>query len=124
MSTSLGINRYTGKPLADFAHLQQSLSVIFTTRIGQRIMRRTFGSMVPGLLGKELTPQTLARFYMAIVIAVYLWEPRFRVTSVTYPGTTPKTMALGQIGIKIIGNYMPNALTGDFTVADQVTVVL
>lgn len=124
MSSSLGINRNTGLPITDEAHLRQSLAVIFSTRIGQRIMRRTFGSMVPGLLGKELTPQTLMRLYMAIVIAVYLWEPRFSVTSASYPGTTPAAMSKGQIGIKINGNYMPNALTGDFTIASTISVVV
>jgi uncharacterized protein len=124
MSASLGINRHTGQPLTDFEHVQQSLSVIFTTRIGQRIMRRTFGSMVPGLLGKELTPQTLMRFYMAIVTAVYLWEPRFSVTSASYPGTTPQSLSQGQFGVKINGNYMPNALSGDFTIAAAVSVVI
>jgi len=122
---SIGINRYDGRLLADFSHVRQSLGVIFTTRIGRRVFRRTFGSAVPPLLGQPLTPPTLLRFYMAIAIACYLWEPRFKVVSVNYPGTSPDTLAQGQFGVSIVGNYMPYALQGDFTVAGApVTVII
>jgi uncharacterized protein len=121
---SLGIDKYTGAPITDFDHVRQCLGTLFSTRIGQRIMRRTYGAQLLGLLGKELTPDVLMRAYMAVVIAVYLWEPRFAVTSASYPGTTPQGMALGQLGIKLNGDYRPNALTGDFTVADTVSVVI
>ncbi len=121
-----GVNAVTGMPLAGWAHVQQSLNVIFTTRIGQRLMRRFFGSAVPALLGQPLTPGQLMRFYMAIVIAVELWEPRFAVTSVSYPQgqNSPSQLGQGQFGILIEGQYMPNALEGDFTVASVMTVKL
>ena len=118
-----GINRHTCNPLAGWAHVQQSLGVIFTTRIGSRILARFFGSAVPGLLGKNLTPQTLLKFWTAIAIAIELWEPRFRLRSITYPGATNSAQKArqGQIGIRMIGEYMPNALEGDFTVESTKT---
>ncbi|WP_245423838.1 GPW/gp25 family protein [Methylovirgula sp. 4M-Z18] len=116
-----GINRETGKPLDGWAHVVQSLQVIFSTRIGARIMRRLFGSAVPGLLGKNLEPSTLSAFYSAIIIAVELWEPRFSVRRITYPATQNSTanLAQGIFGFKLEGDYRPRALQGDFTV-DQV----
>lgn len=121
-----GVNRVTGAPLAGFAHVRQSLNVIFTTRLGSRVLRRTFGSAVPKLLGQPLTPDRLMKFYMAIVVAVELWEPRFAVTSVSYPQgeNSASQLQQGQFGVTIEGQYMPNALEGDFTVAASVSVVL
>lgn len=118
---STGIDRETGRLLSDWDHVVQSLGVIFTTRIGDRVMRRVFGSAVPGLLGRNLTPPTILRFYTAIVVAVDLWEPRFRVRLITYPGETNSVANLqqGRFGFRLYGDYRPNALDGDFTVADS-----
>ena len=49
-----GIDRHTGHPLAGFAHVQQSLEVIFTTHFGERVLRRWFGSFVPKLFGEPM----------------------------------------------------------------------
>lgn len=116
--TSHGINRHTGKVLSGWEHTVQSLGVIFTTGLGERIMRRFFGSAVRGLLGKNLTPETLARFYLAIAIAIDLWEPRFRLVAVSYPNNTnsEQRMRQGRLGLKLVGEYRPRALEGDFTV--------
>lgn len=121
-----GLDRRTGRPLSGFAHVVQSLGVIFTTGFGERIMRRNFGSAVPGLLGKNLLPETMARFYTAIVIAIELWEPRFRVRRITYPGMTNSEdrMRQGRIGLSIEGDYRPRALQGDFTAERPETVDL
>ena len=116
---SLGINRFTGKPLSNWDHVSQSLGVLFSTRLFTRVMLRGYGFAVLGLLGRDLTPDVVMRFYMAIVIAVELWEPRFRVTQLAFPidSNSPSKLQQGQLGIKISGEYRPNALTGDFTPA-------
>ena len=113
-----GINRRTGKPLSGWDHVVQSLGVIFSTRFGDRIMRRNFGSAVPGLLGRNMVPSTVLRFYLAIAIAIELWEPRFRVRKFSHPGSSNSADGLGQgrLGIRIDGDYLPNALEGDKTV--------
>jgi phage baseplate assembly protein W len=123
---SAGIDRRTGRPLEGWSHVLQSLHAIFTTPIGARVMRRAFGSAVPGLLGKNLTPNTVARFYIAIILAVELWEPRFRVRQVGYPASTNSTDNLkqGKFGLRLFGDYRPNALDGDFTVATSKDFVL
>lgn len=123
---STGIDRNTGKKLTGLAHLRQSLLVIFTTHIGSRVMRRTFGSAVPALLGRSnLTAPELLRFYTAIHLAIELWEPRLTSTRVWYPSNqnTPTALREGHTGLRITALYMPNALQGDFT-TDAVTIDL
>lgn len=122
-----GINRTTGAPLAGWSHVKQSLGVIFTTRLGEALMKRLFGFAGLGLLGREnLTPAVLMRWYMAVVIAIELWEPRYRVTSLAFPtdANSPNQERQGQIGLTINGVYMPNALEGDFTVASAQSLTM
>lgn len=124
--SSTGVNQHTGVLLTGFDHVRQSLGVIFATRLTERVLHRTFGSAVPKLLGQPLTGATLMRFYMAIIVAIELWEPRFRVTQISYPSGDNSASALGQgrFGVKISGAYRPNALQGDFTVASVQSIIL
>jgi phage baseplate assembly protein W len=115
-----GMNARTGKPLAGWPHVVQSLGVIFSTRIGERVMRRWFGSAVPALLGQNLTTQTFLKFFSAIYAAVELYEPRFRITKVT-PVFVERT---GRAGLRIEGEYRPRGHLGDFTVAGAGTLLL
>ncbi len=117
-----GIDRLTGQPLSGWPHVRQSLIVIFTTRLGEALLKRTFGFAGLGLLGREnMTPDALMRWYMALVIAVELWEPRYKITSLQFPraDNSPGQLQQGQIGLTVTGDFMPNALEGDFTVASQ-----
>ncbi len=119
MANSTGIDRETGKSLSDWDHVTQSIHVIFSTRIGERVMRRAFGSAIPGLLGRNLEPVTLAKFFAAICIAIDLWEPRARVTQILYPQppNSEGNLRVGKIAFSIVCEYRPNALQGDFTAA-------
>ena len=123
---STGIDRFTGRPLSDWPHVVQSILVILSTRIGDRVMLRSFGAAVPGLLGQNLTPATLLRFYTAIAIAIEIWEPRFRVRRFEYPPSenSPDNLRQGRIGIRMVGDYRPRALSGDLTVEAVRTVAL
>jgi phage baseplate assembly protein W len=118
MAASTGIDRETGKPLSDWDHTLQSILVILSTHFGERVMRRVFGSAVPRVLGKNLTPETMLKFYMAVAGAIELWEPRFRVRRFDYPGATnsPEDLRQGKIGVRMIGDFMPRALEKDFTI--------
>ena len=66
----LGINAQTGQPLAGIDHLRQSIRDILTTRIGTRVMREDFGSLIPDLIDYPQTPaldmQLSAAAFMAI----------------------------------------------------------
>lgn len=114
-----GIDRHTGCLLDGWAHVRQSLAVIFATLIGARVMRRTFGSAIPGLLGQNLTPATLLRFYTAIILSVELWEPRYRVRRVSYPAASNSAALLSQglVGLQLEGEYRPRGHLGDPTPA-------
>jgi hypothetical protein len=92
----------------------QSLSVIFTTFFGERVMRRFFGSFVPKILGQPMTPSTIVRFWTAICVAIDMWEPRYRVTRIV-PRGTPDEMRLGGLGFHVEGVYMPRGHLGDKT---------
>ncbi|WP_315772996.1 MULTISPECIES: GPW/gp25 family protein [unclassified Bradyrhizobium] len=114
-----GINRATGKALDGWGHVVQSLHVLFTTHIGARLMRRYFGSEVPPLLGENLTARTVTRFCYAIVVAIELWEPRFRVTRVYFnpAGNKPDQLRSGKLSMAIHGQYLPRGHLGDPTPA-------
>lgn len=126
MAASTGIDRETGKPLTGWEHTTQSILVILSTHFGERVMRRVFGSAVPRVLGKNLVPETMLKFYVAVAIAIELWEPRFRVRRFDYPGGAngPDNMRQGKIGNRMIGDYMPRALDKDYTVEAVRTVAL
>jgi phage baseplate assembly protein W len=114
-----GINRATGKLLGGWGHVLQSLHVLFSTHIGARVMRRYFGSEVPPLLGENLTPRTVVRFCYAVVVAIELWEPRFRVKQVVVnpDQNSPEQLRAGRLTMAIHGVYMPRGHLGDPTPA-------
>jgi len=76
---SVGFNAATGSVLTGWEHVLQSLSDIFTTGFGERIIREWYGSFVPNLLGQLITPEEVTPFFVAITSAIEQWEPRFRV---------------------------------------------
>ena len=110
-----GIDRRTGRPLASFAHALQSVEVIISTRIGSRVMRRTFGGGVAELLGRAVTPSLFAAFQQLVATAIDTYEPRFRVRRVIPSGSTEAVRA-GAVGMTFEVDYRPRALQGDLTV--------
>lgn len=71
-----GMCRHTGRRLEGWDHIAQSLSVIFTTRIGTRVERRSFGSAGPELLDRPGTNEKILDHFVAIAEAIDAYEPR------------------------------------------------
>ena len=112
VSPSVGLNRWTGGTITDWEHVLQSLQDIFTTRFGERIMREWYGSNVPHLLGRLITPREVTSYFQELLAPIEQWEPRFRVTQIT----ALKVTRDGQFHFYIDGEYRPRATYGDFTV--------
>lgn len=113
-----GIDWLTGKKIDGFAAVVQSLEILFTTRIGSRVMIRPYGANAGQLLGQPMLVSTFTTFRETIMIATELWEPRFRVHVglAVAAGDTPETMRLGQIkGLELWGEYRPRGHLGDPT---------
>ena len=76
------MDRSTGRRITGMNHLQQSIADILTTPLGSRLQRRTYGSLLPGLIDQPDNARTRLRCYAAIASALMNWEPRLRVTRV------------------------------------------
>lgn len=110
---SVGLDAATGGILTGWEHVVQSLRDIFDTRFGSRIMREWYGSFVPNLLGRLVTPDEVVPYFAAITSAIEQWEPRFRVTQIQVVKVTRN----GQLHVFLDGEYRPRAVYGDFSVA-------
>ncbi|RRV41181.1 GPW/gp25 family protein [Pseudomonas sp. p106] len=76
------MNRRTGSTLTTREHIAQSVEDILTTRLGTRIARREYGSLLPELIDQPLNETTCLRLYAATAMALLRWEPRINLTRV------------------------------------------
>lgn len=111
---SFGINRETGAAIDGFAHVVQSINVIFTTRIGERVMRRHFGSAGPALIGRAMTANQVFVYFYVIMWTLERWEPRFKITHIG-PSASVEEARLGHMNFVIEGEYRPRGHLGDPT---------
>jgi phage baseplate assembly protein W len=123
-----GVDRFTGRFLGGWKHVEQSMSVIFATPFHERVLRRWVGSFVPILLGESTVPRIITRFFWAISTSLDLWEPRYRIKQVFYMGSAlsdykpqitslaaADLVRLGEAIFRTEGQYYPRATVGDFT---------
>lgn len=75
-----GMNATTGRAIDGMDHIRQSIKDILTTRIGSRVMRRDYGSLLPELIDHPANPANLLRLQAASIMAILRWEPRVRIT--------------------------------------------
>jgi phage baseplate assembly protein W len=113
-----GIDRITGKLRAGWEHVEQSISVLITTALGSRVMRRAVGSKLPRLVDAPMSPATLIDFYAATAGVIDRWEPRFRVVRMRVDGAA----ANGHLSLIAEGVYFPRGHLGDFTVQEPKNV--
>ena len=80
------MNRETGAALGLVEHIAQSITDILTTRIGTRVMRREYGSLLPELVDQPFNDFTRLQVYAAAVMALMRWEPRISLSRVQFVG--------------------------------------
>mgnify|MGYP000738731643 CR=1 FL=1 len=97
-----GMNNLSGKPVADIAHLSQSIADILTTPLGTRLERRTYGSLLPELIDHPDNNASQVRLFSAVASALLRWEPRFRLTRV---GVQRDAERPGYALIELHGSY-------------------
>ena len=76
------MNRETGAAIDTVEHIAQSISDILSTRLGTRVMRREYGSLLPELVDHPFNDTTRLRLYAATVMALMRWEPRIRLSKI------------------------------------------
>jgi phage baseplate assembly protein W len=96
-----GMSKADGTALAGFEHVRQSVWDILTTPVGSRVMRRDYGSRVPELIDKPMTPPVIIDVFVAAAEAIIRWEPRFRPTQMSVETAN----AAGQLGLSIRGRW-------------------
>jgi uncharacterized protein len=106
-----GINRMTGALLDGWPHVEQSINLLITTVLGQRVMRRNIGSRLPRLVDAPISPSTLIDFYAATAGVIDKWEPRFKLIRVTMDEADK-----GHLTIAAEGVYFPRGHLGDFSI--------
>jgi phage baseplate assembly protein W len=79
-----GMNATTGRALDDLDHIRQSVRDILTTRVGTRVMRRDYGSMLPELIDQPGNAANRLRLQAATVGAIARWEPRIRIVRLAF----------------------------------------
>lgn len=76
------MNAKTGRMMSLPDHVHQSITNILFTRMGTRVQREEYGSLLPEMLDMPLNEVTLLRCNAAAVMALAKWEPRYLVQSV------------------------------------------
>lgn len=110
-----GIDRRTGKVIDNLQSALQGIEVTFSTRLGDRMMRREFGAGLIELIGRLVSAHLLMAFQQLIVTAIDLWEPRFHVRRILFEGSAEQIrLGTARFGIEV--EYRPRGHVGDFTV--------
>ncbi len=96
------MNRVTGQSLDGIAHLRQSIQDILTTRVGERVMRRAYGSRLPDLVDAPLNRYTMLAIIRESALAIGRWEPRVKIKRVWVDA-----VEAGRVTLAMEGEYIP-----------------
>jgi phage baseplate assembly protein W len=80
------MNSETGAAIEEVDHIIQSCADILSTRLGTRVMRREYGSLIPELVDQPFNDATRLRLYAATAMALMRWEPRMTLSRVQFSG--------------------------------------
>lgn len=96
----IGMNRDTGQTLTDSEHISQSVRDILITPVGSRVMRREYGSLLSALIDQPQSPAVNGQVMAACYMAILKWEPRIRLTSITFEKTFSGQMFVDITGVR------------------------
>ncbi len=96
------MNRETGAAISTVEHIAQSISDILTTRLGTRVMRREYGSLLPELVDHPFNDLTRLRVYAATVMALMRWETRISLSRVQFTGANLQGQAVLDLEGRVI----------------------
>lgn len=101
----------TGHTMDEVEHIRQSCRDILTTRLGTRVMRRHYGSLVPELLDQPANQATRLRLMSATVMALHRFEPRLLISEVKFSIDSAGNGILDINGIRRSGQRAGNHLS-------------
>lgn len=105
------MNRETGAAIGTVEHIGQCITDILTTRIGTRVMRREYGSLLPELVDQPFNDITRLRVYAATVMALMRWEPRICLSRVQFLGATLQGRSVLELDGSIVDSNQPLSLS-------------
>lgn len=77
-----GMHAGSGRAISNIDHIRQSITDILTTPLGSRVMRRSYGSLLPELIDHPDNPANRLRLIAASAVALMTWEPRIRLSRI------------------------------------------
>lgn len=95
-----GMNRETGKALADLEHIRQSVRDILLTPLGSRVMRRRYGSLLSALIDQPQNDALRLQIMSACYVAILQWEPRVRLTAINFDPDFDGSMVVELSGVR------------------------
>jgi phage baseplate assembly protein W len=96
----IGMSRGTGRSVEDLAHIQQSIADILVTPVGTRVMRRDYGSLLSELIDRPQNDALRLQIMAACYGAILKWEPRVRLTGITFNSTADGKMVVDITGTR------------------------
>ena len=105
------MNRETGAAIGELAHSGQSITDILTTRIGTRVMRREYGSLLPELVDHPFNDATRLRVYAGAVMALMRWEPRISLSRVQFIGANLQGQSVLELEGSVVDSNEPLSLS-------------
>lgn len=104
------MNRETGAAINTVEHIAQSMTDVLSTRLGTRVMRREYGSLLPELVDHPFNDTTRLRVYAATIMALMRWEPRISLSRVQFLGATLQGQSFLDIDGSIVDTNEPLSL--------------
>ncbi|WP_010176300.1 GPW/gp25 family protein [Pseudomonas sp. PAMC 25886] len=105
------MNRETGAAIDELDHIAQCLTDILTTRIGSRVMRREYGSLLPELVDHPFNDVTRLRVYSGAVMALMRWEPRVSLSRVQFVGANLQGKSVLDLEGSVVDSNEPFSLS-------------